>query len=317
MSFQFFDKLLTTHRILALARELHAQYVFSIVHGHETYIGDEAASVGRQLNIPSVFTLHGLYSYHRQLFGLKVVRRAVSNMNATDRLIAVSHLAAKSYQSQGVLRGFEIIPNGITPPAKSGRANPPLDIVAFIKQKFVILTVGFFAVEKRVDFSVKTLARLHRIGMDNAVLIIIGKGRRDEEAELRKLIDQEEVTDFVRIVGEVKPADMTTYYSIADVLLHPSIIESFSMVCLEAMSHGKPIICTSNIGLVEFLHLGKDSIVVPPDDLDAMFQAVLHLIKKPSLRRRIGQQARQTATALSWTNQIRKIERMYEDLLAA
>jgi len=309
------DKLLTSRKICALARELHREYHFSLVHGHETYVGDGAVSVGRMLHIPSVFTLHGLYWYHLQTFGEGVMRRAIANINAADCLIAVSRVAAESYREQGVYRDFHIIPNGIEIELPASRhVTVPGDIVAFARGRFVLLTVGFFVAEKRMEQSIRTLARLHRNGIRNTVLVIIGKGPL--EAELRRIIKQEKLVDAVRIVGEVAPKDMPSYYSIADVLVHPSVVESFSMVCLEAMSYGKPIICTSNIGLFEFLHPGRDAIVIPPDDPEALYQAVLGLIQDPTRRRMLGQQAWRTATDLSWPNQIRRIEQVYEEVLS-
>ena len=311
-AFQFaVDKLLTTRRILALARELHAHYHFSIVHGHETYIGDEAASVGHQLNIPSVFTLHGLYPYHLQGWGESVMRRAVANMNATDRLIAVSRLAAQSYMDQGVQRGFEIIPNGVRPPEREGRFHLPKEVMAFTRGKLVLLTVGFFVPEKRIGYSIRTLGRLRADGIRNVVLLLIGKGFL--EPKLRKMIQEEKLTDAVRIVGEVPPKEMAGYYSITDVLVHPSVVESFSMVCLEAMSYGKPIVCTSAIGLTEFLKSGKNAIVVPPDDFNDLYRAVFKLVQNAPLRRTIGRQAQRVAQHLSWSRQVRKLRRIYED----
>lgn len=307
------DKLLTAQRIRALARQLHEEYRFSLVHGHEVYLGDEAAPIARMLNVPSVFTLHGLYSYHLQNLGIRVLQRAVLNMNVTDRLIAPSRISAESYRQKGVGREFQIIPDGVDPPPPvSERLKISDDVVAFAQGKFVLLTVGFLVHEKRVDLAIRSLGRLHRDGRKNTVLIIVGRGRL--EARLREIIEQEKLGDAARMVGEVAPQAMPWYYSMADVLVHPSTVESFSMVCLEAMSYGKAVICTSRIGLTEYLHPGKDAIVVAPDDAIALYRAVLGLIQNPSLVRMLGQQARLTATRLSWANQVREIEQVYEEL---
>lgn len=119
----------------------------------------------------------------------------------------------------------------------------------------------------------------------------------------------------VRIVGEVAPKDMPSYYSLADVIMHPSVVNSLSMVCLEAMSHAVPVVCTSKIGLVEYVHPGKDAVVIPPDDLSSLYQAVSELVRNPSRRRAIGQRARKTAMLLSWTRIVPRIELVYEEAL--
>jgi D-inositol-3-phosphate glycosyltransferase len=234
-------------------------------------------------------------------------------MNASDRLIAPSRLSAESYRQNGVDREFQIIPDGVDPPPSfSERSKIPDDIVAFAKGKFVLLTVGFLVPEKRIDLAIRVLGRLHRDGRKNTVLIIVGKGRL--EGRLGEIIEQEKLGDAVRMVGEVAPQAMPWYYSVADVLVHPSTVDSFSMVCLEAMSYGRAVICTSEIGLSEYLHSGKDAIVIAPNDANALHRAVLSLIQNASLVRMLGQQARLTATHLSWANQVREIEQVYEEV---
>lgn len=309
------EKLLAGRKVRAMARRLHKKYEFSLVHGHETYLGDEAASIGQMLGIPSVFTLHGLYSHHLQTFGEWAVQRAVANINAIDRLVAPSRVSAESYQRHGVHRQFSIVPNGVNLVSPEAiPSNVSHDVAAFIQGKSVLLTVGFFVREKRIDQAIRALGRLHRRGMTNVVLIVVGRGRL--EKELRETIKGERLDDAVRIVGEVRPESMSTFYLIADVLVHPSVAESYSMVCLEAMSFGKAVVCTSGIGLAEYLRSGVDALVIAPDDEDALSQAILGLLKNPSQRRRLGREARRTAARLSWTRQVAKIERIYEELLS-
>ena len=309
----FIDKLFTSRAACKLARRLHRQYHFSLVHGHEVLVGDEAVSVGRALGIPSVFTLHGLCSSHQVTFGKKTVDRAIANLNATDKLLAVSKIAAQSYQDKEVKRYFTIIPNGITQPEKISRTAIAPEIAAFKRGRVVFLTVGFFVPEKRIEMAIKTLGQLHRDGITNTVLLIIGRGPLEQS--FRRMIREEKLSNAVKIIGAVPPQDMSKFYSITDILIHPSIVDSLSMVCLEAMSYAIPVICTSKIGLVEYVHQGHDAIVVPPDDLVSLYQAVLELVRNPSRRRAIGQRARNTANTLSWNMILPKIERVYEEVI--
>jgi glycosyltransferase involved in cell wall biosynthesis len=249
-----------------------------------------------------------VYEYHLKAFGKEVMRRAVANMNAADRLIAVSRVSAESYRKNGVHRDFETIPNGIDMPERHRITVPPA-IASLTHSELVLLTVGFFGPEKRIDFSIRTFARLHRNFSSNTRLMIIGEGPLEEY--YRSIIRQENLNDYVRIIGQIAPENMAGYYSAADILAHPSVVEGFSMVCLEAMSYGKPVVCTSNIGLVEYLHPGKDAVVVPPDDMESLYHAILDLAKNPSKRRSLGREARRTANQLSWANQVRKIEHLY------
>jgi glycosyltransferase involved in cell wall biosynthesis len=307
-------KLITARKIKALARQLHRKHHFVLVHGHETYIGDEAGSVGNYLGIPSVFTLCGVYWNHRRQLGENLMRRSIANINAANRLIALSCVSAESYRKAGVNREFAIVPYGVAVPDAGPKSSVAGDIYSLTRGKFVLLTVGFFVPEKRIEQSIQAIARLHREGFKGIVLLIIGKGPLEQE--LANLARRENVADFVRIVGEVDPKAMAGFYEVADVLVHPSIVEGLSMVCLEAMSYGKPIVCTSNIGLAEYLHSWEDAVIIPPDDSAALHRALLELIKDQSRRRLLGERAKQTARSLSWEKQVLKIERIYDELIA-
>lgn len=296
--------------ILTKAKELHRKHGFSLIHGHETYIGDEAIPVGNALGLPSIFTLHGLYEYHREGFGDAVMGHVIRNLERADKLIAVSRVAASSYQRSGQLAShFDIIPNGIevrTAPAPSPK-------IKTLPGGLVLLSVGFLTQEKRFEQSVKTLRFLHDHSQKNIQLVLVGKGR--QSTSLHRLVDHLGLRPFVTFLGEVPPAEMSEIYAASDILLHPSVVESFSMTCLEAMSFGKPVVCTNVIGLVEHLHPGEDAIVVPPDNQAAFDSAVLGLVRDVVERKHIGDAARRTAAELSWDNVINKVTEIYHELI--
>lgn len=303
------NKRVTAIKLLRMARQLHAKYRFRFVHGHEIYVGDEAVPIARAIGRPSVFTLHGVYDYHRHIFGSSVVTSALEHIRGADWLIAVSRVAANSYRAHGLDRDdFAIIPNGV---AAVGRPNPDPDIRSFAAGRTVLLSVGFFAPEKRLERSIKTLGAVRRAGSE-AVLVLVGKG--EQGGELRRLTAAEGLSDFVKFTGEIKPTDMPAVYAAADILLHPSVIESFSMVCAEAMSMGLPVICTEGIGIVEYLRPGTDAIVVPADAQLELDATTIHLVRDRGRRQRLGQAAQSAAAAFAWPAIIPKILDLYASI---
>jgi glycosyltransferase involved in cell wall biosynthesis len=304
------NKRFTAYRMGMLARRLQRRYRFRAILGQETYIGDEAIPIGRKLGIPKIFTLHGLYPYHEKLFGRAAVASAIRNLEHADRLISVSRLAADSYKANGLRRSdISIIPNGTNPdPAPT----PAPFLESFTRGKTVLLSVGFFVPEKRIDRSIYALRDLHDAGETDTVLVLVGKGRLEEE--LRRLATDLGISQHVVFAGEVRPRDMASIYASSDILLHPSVVESFAMVCLEAMSYGKPVVCTSGIGLLEFIRPGLDAVVVPPDDQGLFSNAVLKLVKHPEDRRRIGEAARLASKSLLGEKQAEEIRRVIESV---
>jgi len=302
----------SSKQILKLAVKINQKHKFDLVHGHEIYIGDESSQVGKILNIPSIFTLHGLYEYHVQCFGQKVVDMAMENLKDFNNLISVSKIAVNSYLNNGLdYPDFEIIPNGVS---LKNSFKPTNTISFFTKNRIVLLTIGFFVPEKRINQAIEALYNLKLSGYRDIVLLIVGTGKL--ESKLEGLVKRLNLSGSVLFTGQILPDQMPSIYSVTNILVHPSIIDSFSMVCLEAMSHGIPIICTKNIGIVEFIHPGRDSIVIEPDNQLHLQNAIKKLIDNPKLRTAIGQQGKLTAQTLSSAKQVLKIENIYEKYIS-
>lgn len=299
------NKQRNARRLLALAKRLHDAEAFSLVHGHEVYVGDEAAPIGAALSIPSLFTLHGVYENHKNNFGTAVVQRAMENINRMQTCFSVSKLAANSYTNHGVQKNFQSLPNGISPillPAPATRPHKPSTDIR-------LLSVGFLAPEKRFAMSVRTLAHLRTVSKLPATLTIVGEGAQAKE--LRQLVRELHVEPWVTFYGTASAQNMLELYRDADILVHPSVLESFSMVCLEAMAYGCAVVCTSGIGLVEYLRPGIDAIVIQPDDQNALNAAVGELAQSADRRHVQTQAAQETARTLSWEHHTRKLTEIY------
>jgi glycosyltransferase involved in cell wall biosynthesis len=306
----WWNKRHTGKKLWTMAEQLHRRYDFKLVYGQEVYVGDEAVPIGIRLGIPKIFLLHGLHPYHEKLFGPPAVASALRNMEEADRLISVSRVAADSYREKGLRRNdFSFIPNGASPrPA----AEPSPFLREFTRGKTVLLTAGFFSPEKRIHQSIHALRDLHASGEKDTVLVIVGAGGL--RGELESLVGRLGLEQHVHFTGVVDPADMPAIYAAADILVHPSVVESFSMVCLEAMSYGKPVVCTNGIGILEFIHPGVDSISVPPDRQELLSGAVARLVGNPEERRRIGEAARRTALSMTWEIQAEKTRKIFESV---
>jgi glycosyltransferase involved in cell wall biosynthesis len=307
----FLKKKLLQKRIVGFAKRIDRKYDFSLVHGHEAFIGDEAVAVGRKLGIPSIITIHGLYDYHEQLFGNKAMRHILKNLNGADKIISVSKMAADSYRNRGVENNFQIIPNGIDIDARSESFLPEI-----LRQKLigktVILSVGFFIAPKRIDQLLYAFSELKGKYKD-IVLLLIGMGH--QENLYKEIIKNNGMEDQVYILGQISPSEMVSYYRAADFIVHPSVSESFSMVCLEAMAAGKPFICTSNIGITEYVTDGKEAFIIPPDSIGSLTEKMDLLLRDPELRKAMGRAARETSRAFRWENVLLEISSVYDSFL--
>ena len=125
-------------------------------------------------------------------------------------------------------------------------------------------------------------------GLPNAHLIVVGDGplRESLEATSRDL----GVASNVHFVGTRR--DVGRFYAAADVVVLPSLWESFGNISMEAMAFAKPVVASRVGGIPEVVADGETGLLVPPKDPGAIAAAILQLLRDPALRQRMGEAGR-------------------------
>ena len=82
------------------------------------------------------------------------------------------------------------------------------------------------------------------LNLKNTELLIIG----NVENKMRKIIKKFESNKNIIFKNAVKQHELNKYYSYSDLFITCSIEEGLSMVQLQAMACGLPVICTRNSG---------------------------------------------------------------------
>lgn len=130
---------------------------------------------------------------------------------------------------------------------------------------------------------------------DVAVLIVGGtlNSRQEYYERLQSLCEQSEVEDVVQFVG--RRSDVARMLSAFDVFVLPSVAEACPIAVLEAMSMEKPIVATDVGGIPEQIDDGESGWLVPPENPDAIADAVLEAIQDTNEAVRRGANARKKA----------------------
>jgi hypothetical protein len=95
--------------------------------------------------------------------------------------------------------------------------------------------------------------------------------------------------DRVRFHGYCSQESLHEHYRRCEIFVVPAIYESFGLAYHEAMQYGKPVIACRAGGMVETIADGVDGLLVPPEDVPALQEALRRLIKDPELRHRLGE----------------------------
>jgi glycosyltransferase involved in cell wall biosynthesis len=89
--------------------------------------------------------------------------------------------------------------------------------------------------------------------------------------------------------------DMPELYALMDLFVLPSRRESFPRSPMEASAMGVPSIVTDIPGCREVVEHGRNGLLVPLGDVDALVRAILGLLSDPERAKRMGQEGRRIA----------------------
>jgi glycosyltransferase involved in cell wall biosynthesis len=141
-----------------------------------------------------------------------------------------------------------------------------------------------------------------------ARFFLIGEG--ELEADLKAQAAALGLGDRFVFSGFAK--DVAAVYSALDIVVFPSLWEGTPLTAFEVLAMGKPIVATDADGLLDILTDGRDALIVPKRDAEALARGILTLIEQPQLAAALAAQARVTGARFDIGVFVRKMERLYE-----
>lgn len=180
--------------------------------------------------------------------------------------------------------------------------------VGIIKSFYPIYGISYLikAFKKFVDHT----------GNNSAKLLLGGKG--SQEQELRDLAESLGIKENVIFLGFLNTDEVIEAFNKMDVAVFPSIpnSESFGVAAVEAQACGVPTIISNVGGLPEATSPGYSSIVVEPEDEDAIYKAILKLYEDEDLRKEMSKNARQyIIDHFTIEDNFNLVDEIYQDLL--
>jgi glycosyltransferase involved in cell wall biosynthesis len=98
-----------------------------------------------------------------------------------------------------------------------------------------------------------------------------------------------EIAKNVSFVGSIKHSQLVKLYQQANILINPSLSESFGMSLVEAMATGIPVIASKVGGMTGIVEEGKTGFLVESDNPNALAEAIIKLLAEPQLRTSMGE----------------------------
>jgi glycosyltransferase involved in cell wall biosynthesis len=266
---------------------------------------------------PLIATRHGCEPYRRLLwFGL--LARQLDR--ACERVIVPSrHLAAFSARWDGTPLGkLRVIPHGIrvdtfasaaADQAQRARRRAAWGVPA---DACVIGCVARLHPSKDHPTLVRAFARVLR-DLPAARLVLVGEGPLRARLERRARDCLGDGAASVCFAGS--ESDAAGAYAGFDVAVLATRREGFALAALEAMAAGRPLVATRVGPLPELVREGETGLLVPPNDADALAEALLHLARDATARARMGACAATAARAYTLERMAAATAALYAEVL--
>ncbi|HEU5286212.1 MAG TPA: glycosyltransferase family 1 protein [Sphingomicrobium sp.] len=294
-------------------REDVRRFAPDIVHlSTPDILGTRAQTFARRLGIPTVASLHTRFEAYLDYYGLgwagplveahlrRFYRRCDHVLAPTPALVAAMKAMRGDDQVSLWSRGVD---RALFNPARRDpewrRSNGWSD------EDVVVLFFGRLVAEKGIDRYVSTLRQLQRRSTGIRALAV-GAGPAAGAFD---------ALPGAVLTGHLDGAELVRAVASADILLHPSTTETFGNVVLEAMASGLAVVCARTDSAEALVEHGRTGILCAPDDCEGYRQAILALAEDPRRRSDLGEAARRSSEAFSWSNASRSVAQAYRDVL--
>jgi glycosyltransferase involved in cell wall biosynthesis len=146
-----------------------------------------------------------------------------------------------------------------------------------------------------------------------ASLVILGVTDAVQRNQLQDLIDKLALQGRVSLMGYVSDAELENSFKKATCLVYISLYEGFGLPPLEVMVHGVPVVASNRSSIPEVV--GDSGILVDPENIDEVADAVLNLLHNQALHRQLSEKAWQRARQFSWRNTAERTVSIFEAAL--
>jgi len=159
-----------------------------------------------------------------------------------------------------------------------------------------LLFVGKGSPRRNIPMLIEAFARIRREGWPHGLLLF---GPYMGDVPLERLIGNLGLEkDVIQTEGVVEHhTDLAPIYAAADIFIHPSENEGWSMTTVEALASGTPVIATDRGGLGEIAR-GHAYMIEP--NVDALTDAIRTILSDEKLRADLRKKARKRGEALRW-----------------
>jgi glycosyltransferase involved in cell wall biosynthesis len=212
------------------------------------------------------------------IFPLPLIRRMEREYELCDCIVVPSTVAQRSFAEFGYGHKATIVLTGVDTKLHFPEPRPEKESL------FRACFVGRVELAKGVGYLLQAWKRL---ALPNAELVLVGDVKPEMNSLMRTYADSS-----VRTTGTLRSHEVAAQYRESNLFVFPSVNEGLAQVLLEAMASGLPVVATDMTGALDCMENGKEGLIVPARNVDALADAILWCYQHPEESRAMGQAAR-------------------------
>jgi glycosyltransferase involved in cell wall biosynthesis len=285
---------------------------YDVIHAHDWLCYPAGLAAKKITGKPLVVHVHatefdrcGGNNVNQQVYD-----RERQGMHEADHVITVSEFTKKIVvEKYGVHPDkITVVHNGNTPAADvRSRRFAPLQAIKDSGKK-IVLYAGRVTIQKGVDYFIQSAKRV--IEHNNDVYFIVA-GTGDMEQQMKSLVQDLGMSNYFLFTGYYTLEDLPDLFSLADVMVIPSVSEPFGIIPLESLSYKTPLILSKQSGAAEVI---SHALKVDFWDTDKMANNILAVIQNPSLKETLQWEGWKQVQGITWDKAAKKMKALYQTI---
>ncbi len=240
----------------------------------------------------------------------QVYDREREGMHLADHIIAVSELTKNTIVNHYGIdpQKVTVIHNGNTP--ASPQVSDRFSTLMHLKHdgKKIVLFAGRITIQKGVDYFVKAAKKV--LDYEKGVYFIVA-GSGDMEQQIINLTATLGINHHFLFTGYYTVDEQASLFTLADLVVMPSVSEPFGIIPLESMSNGTPVIVSKQSGVAEVI---THALKVDFWDTDEMANKILAVIHHKVLRETLRNEGYHQVKGITWDKAAKKMKALYQSL---
>jgi 1,2-diacylglycerol 3-alpha-glucosyltransferase len=174
----------------------------------------------------------------------------------------------------------------------------------------VLLYVGRLDKEKRLDMILRALPSILRLNSVHLVLAGIGKEKRS----LEELADKLGIQKAVTFTGFVPDEDLQNIYRVGDLFVMASVAELQSIVTMEAMASGLPVVAADAMALPELVHHGENGYLFSDGNGQMFVEKTIAILSDQGLRAEMSRKSLEIIKNHDINRVVERFESIYSEI---